>query len=95
VRVQQCKEATAFLQAIGKEIKTLRDATVEEVEQVKDTMESTIYKRAKHVVTENARTLQAKDAVEASDWSRVGELMNGSHESMRDDYEVCRICRLL
>jgi galactokinase len=95
VRVQQCKEATAFLQTSGKEIKTLRDATVEDVEEVQDTMESTIYKRAKHVVTENARTLQTKDALEASDWKRVGELMNGSHESMRDDYEVCPVCRLL
>jgi galactokinase len=68
---------------------------VEDVEEVQDTMESTIYKRAKHVVTENARTLQTKDALEASDWKRVGELMNGSHESMRDDYEVCPVCRLL
>jgi galactokinase len=94
VRVQQCKEATAFLQSNGKEINTLRNATIDDVEQLKGTMDSTIYKRAKHVVSENARTLQAKDALEASDWNRVGELMNGSHESMRDDYEVSCVCRL-
>jgi galactokinase len=92
VRVQQCKEATAFLQSNGKDINTLRDATIDDVEQLKGTMDSTVYKRAKHVVSENARTLQARDALEASDWKRVGELMNGSHESMRDDYEVCSVC---
>jgi galactokinase len=92
VRVQQCREATAFLQSNGKEVSTLRDATIDDVEQLKGTMDSTIYKRAKHVVSENARTLQARDALKASNWNQVGELMNGSHESMRNDYEVFSVC---
>ena len=51
-------------------------------------MTDLIYKRAKHVVTENARTLQAKDALISGDWTLFGKLMNESHESMKVDYEV-------
>ena len=86
VRVKQCQEAEAALSAKG--ISSLRDATLQDVEDVKKEMGPVIYKRAKHVVTENARTVQAKAALESSDWKTVGELMNASHASMRDDYEV-------
>ena len=51
-------------------------------------MTDLIYKRAKHVVTENARTLQAKHALISGDWTLFGKLMNESHESMKVDYEV-------
>ena len=91
VRVRQCNEATAALEAYstrGKEIRSLRDATLADVDEVQASIDLDIYKRAKHVVTENERVLKAKEALLASDWKTVGELMNGSHESMRDDYEV-------
>ena len=51
-------------------------------------MTDLIYTRAKHVVTENARTLQAKDALISGDWTLFGKLTNKSHESMKVDYEV-------
>jgi len=95
VRVRQCNEATVALEAYssrGKEIKSLRDATLADVDEVQASIDLEIYKRAKHVVTENARVLKAKEALLASDWKTVGELMNGSHKSMRDDYEVCDVC---
>lgn len=91
VRVRQCNEATAALEAYssrGKEISSLRDATLADVDEVQAVIDLVIYKRAKHVVTENERVLKAKEALLASDWKTVGELMNGSHASMKDDYEV-------
>jgi galactokinase len=88
VRVAQCKTATEALHQIRPEIQLLRDATVEDVENAKDLMDETSYRRAKHVTSENQRTLQAKEALEKGDWNAVGELMNASHASMRDDYDV-------
>jgi galactokinase len=88
VRVAQCKIATEALRQVNGEIQSLRDASMDDVENAKDLMDDISYKRAKHVVTENERTLQAKEELERGDWKRVGELMNASHTSMRDDYEV-------
>lgn len=88
VRVRQCQTATEALQKINPKTASLRDATMEDVQAAKDKMDPTSYRRARHVVTENERTLQAQRALETGDWKLMGELMNGSHASMRDDYEV-------
>jgi galactokinase len=88
VRVRQCQTATEALRKVNPRISTLRDATLEDVEAAKKGMDEISFLRAKHVVTENVRTLQAKEALEKGDWKLVGELMSASHTSMRDDYEV-------
>jgi galactokinase len=88
VWVAQCKTVTAALAKVNPSITSLRKATLEEVEKAKDLMDEVSYKRAKHVVTENGRTLRAKEALEQGNWKLVGELMDASHTSMRDDYEV-------
>ena len=94
VRVAQCRVATEALQKLDPNIAELRDATPEDVENAKEFMMDdhgggeVSYKRAKHVATENERTLRAKEALERGDWNEVGALMNASHASMRDDYEV-------
>eukprot|EP00934_Nitzschia_sp_Nitz4_P002139 Nitzschia sp. Nitz4//scaffold4_size323378//235357//236619//NITZ4_000693-RA/size323378-processed-gene-0.301-mRNA-1//1//CDS//3329553498//2139//frame0 len=88
VRVAQCSTATQALAQIVPTLKTLRDATMENVEAAKASMDDISYRRARHVVTENGRTLEARERLEQGDWKRVGELMNMSHASMRDDYEV-------
>lgn len=88
IRVQQCKTATEALQKVNSNIKTLRNATLEDVERAKELMDTISYKRARHVVTENARVLEAVQALESGDWKKVGSLMNDSHSSMRFDYEV-------
>jgi galactokinase len=89
-RVQQCKEATEILQKIqgSDRIKTLRDATVEDVLKCQEEMEDVIYRRARHVVTENARVIATKEALKSGDWKVVGQQMVLSHTSMRDDYET-------
>ncbi len=78
-RRQQCEEAAAIL-----DVKSLRDATVEMVEAKKDALGNVRYRRAHHIVTENSRVLQFAEA----DPHHAGTLMNASHYSLRDDYEV-------
>lgn len=86
VRRAQCESACETL-GVAK----LRDVTIEQVEAARSTMSEIVYRRAKHVVTENNRCVEFKQALEVGDLVRVGELMRGSHESLRDDYEVsCR-----
>jgi galactokinase len=51
-------------------------------------LEGVLLQRARHVVSENERTVKTADALEKGDWDTVGTLMNESHSSMRDDYEV-------
>jgi galactokinase len=66
-------------------VAALRDATLEQVEQI---AEDRLRRRARHVVTENARTLEAAATMRLGDGPALGELMNASHRSLRDDYEV-------
>jgi len=94
IRVAQCKAATEILSKLhGNRIQSLRDATLDDVEmakkkQIELELSDLIYRRARHVVTENQRTQQAKLALMDSDWKTFGKLMNESHESMKNDYEV-------
>lgn len=88
VRVKQCQEATTALQTINELVSSLRHATMVDLEKAKHLLSDIIYKRAKHVISENERTLAAKDCFESGDMVNFGKLMNGSHESMKNDYEV-------
>ena len=87
-RRRECAEALAELQA-GVEIDSLGDLTPEEFEShnrlIKDPVR---LKRAKHAVYENQRTIDAVSALKEGNIERFGELMNQSHISLRDDYEV-------
>ena len=71
-------------------VKALRDITLEELEREKDHLGDLLYRRARHVVSENGRVLQAVDALTAGDAPGFGSLMNASHISMRDDFEISR-----
>ena len=55
---------------------------------LRGTMDNLLWRRAHHVVSENERTLEAVKVLQGGDLERFGELMNQSHESLRDDYEV-------
>lgn len=88
IRVAQCRTATAALQEVKPDIQTLRNATLEDVIAAESNMDVVSFRRAHHVVTENARTEMAKVALENGEWEKLGSLMNESHTSMRDDYEV-------
>ena len=87
-RRQECTDALSELQSVV-EIKTLGDLDEATFEKYKDAIKDPIrQKRAKHAVRENQRTIQAVAALRAGDITRFGQLMNQSHISLRDDYEV-------
>ena len=69
-------------------MKSLRDVDEEDLETAASTLTEVLLKRARHVVTENQRVREAARALEDGNLERFGELMNQSHESLRDDYEV-------
>ncbi len=69
-------------------VPALRDLTLDQLEAGKAGLDPVSYRRARHVVTENARTRAAADALERGDLSTLGQLMAQSHLSMRDDFEI-------
>ena len=90
-RRSECETALAEIQAV-KDIKSLGELTEEEFEAVKENVKSDIrIQRAKHAVYENQRTVKAVEALQNNDVALFGELMNASHVSLRDDYEVTGI----
>lgn len=90
-RRAQCEEAA---RALG--VQALRDADESALESVKGRMSEVAYRRARHVIAENARVLRAVDALRRGDAAMFGALMDESHTSLRDDYEVsCRELDLL
>jgi galactokinase len=77
-------------------IRALRDVGIAELEKYKQALPETIYRRCRHVVTENQRVLEAAKALQSGDAGGVGRLMYASHASLRDDYEVsCKELDLL
>jgi len=82
-RVAQCQAAAQFFG-----VKALRDVSWELFQTTGRGLSNLPYHRARHVITENKRTLEAVAAMKAEDASMLGDLMNASHESLRDDYEV-------
>lgn len=87
-RRAECEKALEELQT-KLDIKSLGELSIEEFENNKDLIKDEIRrKRAKHAVYENQRTLMAKEALTRGDLEKFGQLMNESHISLRDDYEV-------
>jgi galactokinase len=82
-RRAQCETAARALQ-----VPALRDATLEALTAAQARIEPVVFRRARHVLTENERTLQMAKAIHAGDWPTAGRLMYASHASLRDDYEV-------
>jgi len=82
-RWSQCEVAAHALK-----VPALRDATLEGLEAARGQLDPVVFRRARHVISENERTLQTARAIQASDWAAAGRLMYASHASLRDDYEV-------
>ncbi|MBD1557204.1 galactokinase [Vibrio sp. S9_S30] len=82
-RREQCEAAAAFFN-----VDALRDVTIEQLENAKSEMDELVYRRAKHVVTENARTVAASSALKQGQVDELSELMRQSHLSMKDDFEI-------
>ncbi len=88
-RVAQCREAVEGMQqALGKAGTHLRDFTMEDLEATKACLSDVAFRRARHVITEDIRTKAACDAMRAGDAAALGDFMNASDASLREDYEV-------
>lgn len=88
VRRAECEAGVRVLAQRLPNVHALRDVTLEQLEQCGRDLSEVVYRRCRHVVSEIARTHAAAAALEANDLARFGELMNASHHSLRDDYEV-------
>lgn len=88
LRRRDCERGVALLSAALPGIRALRDISLAELEGHAALLPPTIYRRCRHVITENARTLDAASALEAGDLGRFGRLMGESHASLSVDYEV-------
>jgi galactokinase len=88
VRLNQCRQAVAQIASTGLAVRSLRDVAPEHLEAARPVLSEILFRRARHVVSENHRVLEAVKVLEAGNLERFGELMNASHESLRDDYEV-------
>ena len=88
VRLKQCRQAVAQISSTGLAVKSLRDVEPADLEAARPALNEILLRRARHVVTENQRTIEAVKVLREGGLERFGELMNASHESLRDDYEV-------
>jgi galactokinase len=82
-RRAECEEACEWLG-----VDSLREVTLEQLATIDGEMPKILWRRASHVVSENARVLNFVAALEKKQIMRLGELLNQSHSSLRDDYEV-------
>ena len=74
--------------ARGLGVRALRDATLDQLERWKDRLGEAAYRRARHIISENARVEEAAVALERTDLATFGRLMGESHRSLKEDYEV-------
>ena len=87
-RRQSCEKACEILKQKHPQIKALRDANENMLNDAKSDFDPVTFKRASHVVTENARVLAAKNAALKGDMHAFGKLMSASHDSARDLYQI-------
>jgi galactokinase len=88
LRREACEEGVRLLSRYDGPIKALRDVTPDQLEAKRHKLPKLIYQRCRHIVTENARVLEAARALEAGDFVACGRAMSASHVSMRDDFEI-------
>jgi galactokinase len=82
-RRSQCEEAARFFK-----VNALRDVSLDEFEKGKSGLSEVVMRRARHIITENQRVLDSIQAMHDNDVIRLGKLLNASHVSLRDDFEV-------
>ena len=90
-RRAECEEGVRILRTVFPEIRALRDVTLSQLEAHRRDLPPKVFARCRHVITENARVKSAVEAFHSGDTSALGPLLQESHRSLRDDYEVsCR-----
>jgi galactokinase len=87
-RRAECERAVRALARLRPEVRALRDVAVEDLDWAEGVLDEVSFRRARHVVTENARVRATVGALAAGDFDALGRLFAESHVSLRDDYEV-------
>lgn len=87
-RREACEESARILQSTFSDIKTLRDLSVSDLEKVEKILPSTLFPKAKHVITECHRVHQASEELKSKNLESVGSLLKASHLSLSKDFEV-------
>lgn len=88
LRRMQCEEGLTAIQSVKPKVKSLRDASMSDLEEAKSGMSELAFRRCKYVIEENARVQVACEAIEQGNIEKVGELMSETHSGLRDEYEV-------
>jgi galactokinase len=83
-----CEESVVILQNSFSEIRTLRDLKERDLPSIKQLLPEALFPKARHVITECARVQQAAEALQSGNLLVMGKLLQASHESLRDDFEV-------
>ena len=87
-RRRECEEGVRLLQKHLPRIKALRDVSPAQFERYQGDLPEVVRRRCRHIVYENERVLQSVEALRGNDLATFGRLMNDSHISLRDDYQV-------
>jgi len=87
-RREEVEAGQAVLSKMNPQIKLLRDATMDDLKQARGRMSDASYRRCRHIITENARVLEARSALFGGDMRKLGDLLFAAHISMRDDFEA-------
>jgi galactokinase len=87
-RRRECERSVEILRAALPSVRALRDVTLVDFDTHGHLLPDPLFRRTRHVVTENVRTLSAAISLRGGDYEKVGRLMLQSHLSLRDDYEV-------
>src|SRR5258706_13256255 len=87
-RRTECEEGVNLLAPKILKLRSLRDLTMTDLERLRSDLPEVVYRRCRHVVSENHRVAEAAVALRSGDLVVFGKLMAESHQSLRDDYEV-------
>jgi len=87
-RRRQCEQGVAQFAKSDPKVRALRDVTLDQLHAAKGALLDVVFRRCRHIITENARTQEAAEKLAQRHYEQVGELMVQSHNSLRDDYEV-------
>ncbi len=87
-RRAECEEGGRILRSALPEVRALRDVTLSELEDHRQNITPKVFARCRHVITENGRVKRAVEALHKGDTAALGPLLEDSHRSLRDDYEV-------
>ena len=87
-RRAECEQGVQFLAQRFPQVRALRDATMEQLETCRAAMPETVFRRCRHVITEDERVLRAAEALEQNRLEDLRRAMAESHRSLREDYEV-------